>query len=135
MVNKEKYLSRPALRLLKFLHRHHFSPLEAAAVKVLDAPSRVGMSEAEFNDALYELDKHQLVRVELFTLPNNESADCVYSTKAGLEAAERLIGRKREVAIWIADKILTVVLTSIIATVAAAWVITSCVQGPGSPSH
>lgn len=133
-LGEEKYLSRGARRVLKTLHKGYSKKLRTHPTDRYE-PTReafrnhVRCSEAEFTRILAELSPRGFVSVynKSPKLEGRKVApvqQILHIDKDGIAAVERLKAQRRGWALFGFEKIITVILTTIV----SAWIVVTYVQ-------
>lgn len=138
MDNEEKYLSPNARRVLKYLHKEYRLrlPILKSKPTVFDfqIDKATGIKGETLESVGAELTKLGLAepsRSRLTDDPKDAPERSLLTiTPKGIDAVERMQDKKRSVAFYLLDKIVTV----IVVTLLSAWLVTTCIERPGQRS-
>ncbi len=138
MDNEEKYLTPNARRVLKYLHKEYRLrlPIPKARPTVLDfqidkATGIKGEALESVGAELVKLDLAKPSRSRFTGDPEDAPERSLLEiTPRGIDAVERMKNKKRKVAYYLLDKIVTV----IVVTLLSAWLVTTCIERPNSVS-
>lgn len=130
----EKYLSRHAKRVLKTLHKGYSKKLRTHPNDIYEPTAefvrkKVRRSDAEFKKILAELSPRGLVSHWSRNVTGegrkvSRAEPTLRIEEEGIAAAERLEAQRRGWALFVFEKVITVILTTIV----SAWIIVTYVQ-------
>ncbi len=125
MKNQERHLSRTARRVLRSLYKTYQESSNPGTIyfKVTTIQQALHLPWERVEDAKRQLAKYRFVGYPPSDIERDREDQIITITTKGIEAAERLIGRKWTVVRWFFGKAITIIISSLIATAAAAWLL------------
>ena len=127
MKQHEQHLSGVARRVLRSLHKSYRKAPDQGAIyfNVVTIQQELGLPWEQFEDAKLQLAKYRLVSYPPSDVERSREDQIIAITTQGAEAADRL-SRKRWKALrlW-AERLTTILVTSVIAALLAAWLVTN----------
>lgn len=125
MSSPERYVSPAAKKVLRSLFRtyHEFTDAGTIYCKVEAIQQELRLSWQQIEEVKVQLAKHRLVSYPPSDVDRDQQDQIIALTSKGIEAAARLKRRKWKVVRWALGKIATVIITSLLAATAAAWLL------------
>ncbi len=125
MSSPERYVSPTAKRVLRSLYRTYRESADAETIyrKVEAIQQELRLPWQQIEEAKVQLAKHRFVSYPPSDIDRDRQDQIIALTSKGIEAAARLKRRKWKVVRWALGKIATVIITSLLAATAAAWLL------------
>ena len=127
MKQYEQHLSGVARRVLKSLHKSYRKAPDQGALyfSVASIQHELGLPWEQFEDAKLQLAKYRFVSYPPSDVERNRKDQIITITTQGVEAADRLDQRRWQMLrVW-CGRLVTILITSLIAALFAAWLVTN----------
>ena len=125
MSSPERYVSPAAKRVLRSLYRTYRESADAGTIycKVAAIQQELRLPWEQIEETKVQLAKHRLVSYPPSDVDRDRQDQIIALTSKGIEAAARLKRRKWKVVRWALGKIVTIIIASLLAAIAAAWLL------------
>jgi hypothetical protein len=125
MKHQEQQLNRVARQVLRSLHKSNRKAPDNGAIyfSVARIQHELGLPWEQFEDAKLQLAKCRFVSYPPSDVERSREDQIITITTRGVEAAERLNGRRWRILRSWCVRLITVLITSIIAALLAAWLV------------
>ena len=125
MAGQERHLSRTARKVLRSLHKTHRESNDPGTIyfQVAAIQRDLRLPWERVEDAKLQLAKYRFVSYPPSDVQRDRDRQIMTITAKGIEAAERLRRRKWRIAKWIIVKLVGIAIVSVLAALAAAWLV------------
>ncbi len=127
MTQHEQHLSGVARRVLRSLHKSYRKAPDQGAIyfNVASIQHELGLPWEKFEEAKSQLAKYRFVSYPPSDVERSRKDQIITITTQGVEAADRLNRRRWQTLRSWGGRLITVLITSCIAALFAAWLVTN----------